>query len=177
MRENPGLFHDADMVDIWQIQSQHLVECCVHLVTIHLYPFSWASTNMTAVSHSSTEAEVISLDTGVRKEGLLALTVWDIVTDLLEPPASRARADPWVSIKIPTSQTTQETIDYISPNAQESCGRAHLFIFEDNEAVIKMLIKGRSPLMRHVSRTDGTNLDRLFERINLDSNISVTCVR
>ena len=27
-----------------------------------------------------------------------------------------------------------------------------LYVFEDNEAVIKMIIKGRSPTMRHVSR-------------------------
>ena len=30
---------------------------------------------------------------------------------------------------------------------------ATLYIFEDNEAVIKMIIKGRSQTMRHVSRT------------------------
>ena len=30
---------------------------------------------------------------------------------------------------------------------------ALLYIFEDSEAVIKMIINGRSPTMRHVSRT------------------------
>ena len=44
-------------------------------------------------------------------------------------------------------------------------------LFEDNEAVIKMIIKGRSPAMRHVSRTHRVALDRLFDRINLDSKI------
>ena len=38
---------------------------------------------------------------------------------------------------------------------------------EDNEAVIKMM-KGRSPAMRHVSRTHRVALDWLFDRINLD---------
>ena len=42
-------------------------------------------------------------------------------------------------------------------------------MFEDNEAVIKMIIKGRSPTMRHVSRTHRVALDWLFDRINLDS--------
>ena len=37
-----------------------------------------------------------------------------------------------------------------------------------NEAVIKMIIKGRSPTMRHVSRTHRVALDWLFDRINLD---------
>ena len=34
--------------------------------------------------------------------------------------------------------------------------------FEDNEAVIKMIIKGKSPTMRHVSRSHRVALDRLF---------------
>ena len=34
-----------------------------------------------------------------------------------------------------------------------------------NEAVIKMIIKGRSPTMRHVSRTHRVSLDWLFDRI------------
>ena len=43
-----------------------------------------------------------------------------------------------------------------------------LYIFEDNEAVIKMITKGRSPTMRHDSRTHRVALDWLFDRINLD---------
>ena len=37
-----------------------------------------------------------------------------------------------------------------------------------NEAVIKMILKGRSPTMRHVSHTHRVALDCLFDRINLD---------
>ena len=50
---------------------------------------------------------------------------------------------------------------------------ALLRIFEDNEAVIKMIIKGRSPTMRHVSRTHGVALDWLFDRIKLDPKIQI----
>ena len=42
-----------------------------------------------------------------------------------------------------------------------------------NEALIKMIIKGRSPPMRHVSRTHRVVLDWLFDRINLDSKIQI----
>ena len=48
-----------------------------------------------------------------------------------------------------------------------------LYVFEDNEAIIKMFIKGRSPTMRHVSRTHRVALDWLFDRINLDSKIQI----
>ena len=46
-----------------------------------------------------------------------------------------------------------------------------LNVFEDNEAVIKMKIKGRSPTMRHVARTHRVALDWLLDRNILDSKI------
>ena len=48
--------------------------------------------------------------------------------------------------------------------------------FEDNEAVIKMIMKGRSPTLRHVSRTHRVALDWLFDRINLDPKIQIKYV-
>ena len=39
--------------------------------------------------------------------------------------------------------------------------------------VIKMIFKGRSPTMRHVSRTHRVALDWLFDRINLDPKIQI----
>ena len=37
----------------------------------------------TAFLHSSTESEIISLDAGLRMDGLLALDLWDIVIEVL----------------------------------------------------------------------------------------------
>ena len=37
----------------------------------------------TAVSHSSTESEIISLDTVLRLDGLLALELWDLIVSVL----------------------------------------------------------------------------------------------
>ena len=48
---------------------------------------------------------------------------------------------------------------------QSSHQEALLYVFQDNEAVIKMIIKGRTPTMRHVSRTHRVALDWLFDRI------------
>ena len=36
----------------------------------------------TSVSHSSTEAEIISLDAGLRMDGIPALDLWDLVTEV-----------------------------------------------------------------------------------------------
>ena len=63
-------------------------------------------------------------------------------------------------------------IDCVHSNVQFWHQEA-LCVFEDNEAVIKMIIKGRSPTMRHVSRTHRVALDWSFDRINLDPKIQI----
>ena len=55
-----------------------------------------------------------------------------------------------------------DNVDFVFLNVNPSCEEALLHIFEDNEVVIKMIIKGRSPTMRHVSRTHRVALDRLL---------------
>ena len=66
-----------------------------------------------------------------------------------------------------------DNVDFITSNVHSSRQEALLYVFEDNEAVIKMIIKGRSPTMRHVSRTHRVALDWLFDRINLDPKIQI----
>ena len=64
-------------------------------------------------------------------------------------------------------------IDDVPSSIQSARQEALLYVFENNEAVIKIIIKGRSPTMRHVSRTHRVALDWLFDRINLDSKIQI----
>ena len=66
-----------------------------------------------------------------------------------------------------------DKVDFIPSNVNSSRQEALLFVFEDNEAVIKMIIQGRCPTMRHVSRTHKVALDWLFDRINLQSKIQI----
>ena len=67
-------------------------------------------------------------------------------------------------------------LDHVTANAHCSQGKAQSYIFEDNEAVVKMIIKGRSPTMRHASRTHRVALDWLFDRINSDPKIQIKTV-
>ena len=46
-------------------------------------PISGMCKKQTAVSHSSTESEIISLDTGLRMDGLPALELWDLIVSVL----------------------------------------------------------------------------------------------
>ena len=77
--------------------------------------------------------------------------------------------------QIPTKHTDQDltNIEHVPSSGTHSDSSAMLYVFEDNEAVIEMIIKGRSPTMRHVSRTNRVALDGLFDRINLDSEILI----
>ena len=67
-----------------------------------------------------------------------------------------------------------DNVDLVPSNVQSCHQEALLYVFEDNEAVIKMIIEARSLTMRHVSRTHRVALDSLFDRIiNLDSKIQI----
>ena len=46
-------------------------------------PISWMCKRQTSVSHSSTEAEITSLDAGLRMDGIPALELCDLVTEVL----------------------------------------------------------------------------------------------
>ena len=48
-------------------------------------PISWMYKKETSVSHSSTESEVVSLDAGLRMDGIPALDFWDVIIELLHP--------------------------------------------------------------------------------------------
>ena len=58
-----------------------------------------------------------------------------------------------------------DNVDFIPSNVNSSHSEALLSVFEDNEAVIKMIIKGRNPTMRHVSRTHSVVIGFLIESI------------
>ena len=77
--------------------------------------------------------------------------------------------------QIPTKHTNLDmtNIDHVPSNGIQSGSSAMLYVFEDDEAVIKMTIRGRSPTMRHVSQTHRVALEWLFDRINLDPKIQI----
>ena len=45
-------------------------------------PISWICKKQTSVSHSSAEAEIVSLDAGLRMDGIPALDLWDLVFEV-----------------------------------------------------------------------------------------------
>ena len=137
----------------------------------------------TSVSHSSTESEIISLDAGLRLDGIPALDLWDLIVlvlgnrihtpDRTGQPVVNCDKDHGPNKRSQGMINVLNNIDCVPSNVKFSHQEALLYVFEDNEAVIKMIIKGRSPTMRHDSRTHRVALDWLFDRINLVPKIQI----
>ena len=96
-------------------------------------------------------------------DGPLALDLWDVVKEVLRSTNNTARhgrlaqGDLWETgdhsisknnTKTPTGKRKREVeqlsnVGYVPTNTHSSQGESQLYIFEDNEAVIKMIFKGR----------------------------------
>ena len=78
-----GLFQDSDFAgDPEDSKSTSGGTLCVF--GSHTFvPIIWMCKKQTPVSHSSTESEIISLDTGLRLDGIPALELWDLIVAVL----------------------------------------------------------------------------------------------
>ena len=171
-----GLFQDSDFAgDLEDSKSTSGGTSCIF--GSHTFvPISWMCKKQTSVSHSSTESEIISLDTGLRLDGLPALELWDLIVSVfgnISHVSDRAGQPVNGKNKSCNKIDVVHDIDLVPSNVQSASREALLYVFEDNEAVIKMIMKGRSPTMRHVSRTHRVALDWLFDRNNLDPKIQI----
>ena len=142
-------------------------------------PISWMCKKQTAVSHSSTESEIISLEIGLRSDGLPALELWDPIVfcsskcSRVSDRSGQLDSDVHKRHESHNKIDVMKDIDSVPSYVQSARQEALLYVFDDNEAVNKMIRKGRSPAMRHVSRTHRVALDWLFDRINLDPKIQI----
>ena len=151
-----GLFQDSDFAgDVEGSKSTSGGVLC-SFGNHTLVPISWMCMKRTSVSHSCTEAEIISLDAGLLVDGIPALTLWDLVIEVFHSVPNRTdgqKREPWENpsavvkpnmhnpIRIKHTNVIPTNIDHIPSNTTHSGSSAMLYVFEDNEAVIKMIIK------------------------------------
>ena len=115
----------------------------------------------------------------MRLDGLPPMELWDLIVSVfgsvsqISDRTGRPVNDVKKHQKSQGKIDVMKDIDSVPSNVQSARQEALLYVFEDNEAVIKMIVKGRSPTMRHVSRTHRVTLDWLFDRINLDPKIQI----
>ena len=150
--------------EILRIQNLHQVEHCAFWEVVRWFQSVGCVRNK------------LQFHTGLMLDGIPALDLWDLIVAVLgnTNQSHKEWGDPFVN-----KREVRSTLHTIQKRKQpqgvinSSHPEALLYVFEDNEAVIKMIIKGRSPTMRHVSRTHRVALDWLFDRINLDSKIQI----
>ena len=74
-----GLFQDSDFAgDLEDSKSTSAATLCIFLSHTFV-PISWMCKKQTSVSHNSTESEIISLDAGLRLDGIPARDLWDLI--------------------------------------------------------------------------------------------------
>ncbi|WP_288992749.1 DNA (cytosine-5-)-methyltransferase, partial [uncultured Marinobacter sp.] len=146
-------------------------------------PISWICKKQGAISHSSTEAEIIALDAGLRMEGIPLVSLWELVIDTFAPEKEAKPNGPQKEANTREVASTHRdplNIDYVPPSIPDDSylwkHRAKLVICEDNDAVITMCTKGRSTTMRHVLRVHRVDLDTLWERLRTDPSLSMRYV-
>ena len=138
-----GLFQDSDIAgDLEDSISTSGGTLCVFGIYTFV-PISWMCKKQTAVSHSSTESEIISLDTGLRLDGLPALDLWDLIVSVL----GNISRIPDRTVKLVNGEDKHHKshkkidatrdIDAVPSNVQSARQEALLYVFEDWTAKYK----------------------------------------
>ena len=134
-----GLFQDSDFAGEFE-DSKSTSGGTLCVFGSHTFvPISWIFKKQTAVSHSSTESEIISLDTGLRLDGLPALELWDLIVSVLgniSRISDRSGKPENGENKHHKSHNTidaMKDIDSVPSNVQSARQEALLYVFEDNE--------------------------------------------
>ena len=150
-----GLFQDSDFATDLEDSKSTSGETLSVFGSHTFVPISWMCKRQTSVSHSSTDSEIISLDAGLRLDGIPALDLWDLVVLVLGNTIQTPDRSGQPVVNCDKSHGPNKrsqgmfnllnNIDCVPSNVQFSHQEAVLYVFEDNEAVIKMIIKGRSP--------------------------------
>ena len=127
-----GLFEDSDFAgDREDSKSTSGGTLCIF--GSHTFvPTSWMCKKQTSVSHSSTESEIISLDAGLRMDGIPALDLWDLIVTDLHGNTNQSKL---VRRNLSTSLTRKSipgkidnlTNDFVSSNANSSRQEAMLY--------------------------------------------------
>ena len=149
-------FKNPVLQEILRVQNPHLVEHYAFWEAIRLFQLVGRSRKQSAVSHNSTESEIISLGAGLRLDGIPLLDLWDLIVAVLGNTnhSHKERGDPCLNKREvrSTPHTIQkrrqsqgvindlDKVDFIPSNVNSSHQEVLLYVFEDSEAVIKMIM-------------------------------------
>ena len=79
-------------------------------------PIAWLCKKQSAISHSSSEAEIIALDTGVRMDALPCLSLWSQILDIFHPTfETKQERDTFFDIDSDDCSTDIESEEAVEP--------------------------------------------------------------
>ena len=141
---NLGLFQDFDFAgELEDSKSTSGGVLCIF--GSHTFvPISWMCKKQTSVSHSSPEAEIISLDAGLRMDGIPALTLWGLVIEIFHSAPSKTnnpkRSNGETRCKLP-SQTCTTSFNASTPTSFQLT----LTTFHPTQYILVMSLKTMGP--------------------------------
>ena len=159
-----GLFQDASFAgDLRDLKIQRQEVYCACLDPTRLFQLRGCARSkpqfLTAVQSLN-----FSPGAGLRVDGSPALQFGECLGKTSSKPARETLSVTYAkeSFRFTHILTTffNESIDHVPPNIPNSSDSTRLYVFEDTAAVIQMIKKGRSPNLKHVTRTHRVDLDR-----------------
>ena len=137
-----GLFQDSDFAGDLEVSKSTSGGILCIFGRRTFVPINWMCTKQAAVSHSSAESDVITLDAGLRRDGIRALDLWDWVVEVLHssPKGDWARGDlkrkecethhkgRTKTKSLTSEESCLREIDYVTPNVTLSRQNALLYI-------------------------------------------------
>ena len=86
-----GLFQDSDFAGNLEDSKSTLGKILCKFGSRTFVPVSWMCKKQSSVSHSLKESEIISLDAGLRMDGIPALDLWDLVIGVLHSSSNQPK--------------------------------------------------------------------------------------
>ena len=144
-----GLFQDSDFAGDLE-DSKSTSGWTLWVFGTHTcVPISWKCKKQTSVSHISTESEIISLDAGLRLDGIPALDLWDLIVlvlgntiqthDRTVQPVVNCDKSHGPNKRSQGMFNVSNNVDCVPSNDQFSHQEGLLYVFEDNQAVSRWL--------------------------------------
>ena len=135
--------------------GNHAMDCKLGLFQVadfskKLADSTSSSGGVMCVSHYNNEAEIISLDPGLRMESIPALGLWNTIIVILHFQAG-GDSKPIHQTQIPKHHDPFGEIDCEPPNARIYVMRTAFYISEDNEAEIKTNKQRQCACITHAS--------------------------
>ena len=131
-------FKTLTLREMLKIQNPLLEEHYAFLVVIHLFQKVGCARNK-LLFLSSTESEIISLDTGLRLDRLSALELWDLIVSVLgkvsrvSDGSGKPESDDHKHHRCHNKIDVMKDIDAVPSNVQFARQEALLYVFEDKK--------------------------------------------